>query len=301
MFESNQFYVLDPVSGISVLSTDPETMIYYNVILAMAAITLIGSLLYYFTVLLAEVVGHVPNFIRILCASKKSGAQKHISAVGEEDNNRGESDDMIEMSSLGNTNFQNPLKELEKAKLKIKDAAQRQDQLEKQNQLSQKDTVILMDQMKKLKQENMLAKNNKRSTGGGRKKGRTNNSTKRKEMAPQKVMSTRQMKFAEKEGSSGSSGSGGGSGGGAGGGGAGGGAGAGAAAVAVDTTPQDVPVGWKTLSDPVSGRTYYANAQTKETSWTKPVGAGAGNAKPKKATTVRKTPSRRKQSSIVHR
>ena len=59
MFESNQFYTTDPVSGIQVLSTDPETRVYYTVILVMAAITLIGSMVYYFIVFLAEVVGHV--------------------------------------------------------------------------------------------------------------------------------------------------------------------------------------------------------------------------------------------------
>ena len=105
MFESNQFYVTDPVSGIQALSTDPETMVYYNFILAMAAITLIGSLIYYFIVFLAEVVGHVPHWVRKLCAGKKSHTMKHLA---ERKNSQHEDDD-IEMSPIGNRSFGNPL------------------------------------------------------------------------------------------------------------------------------------------------------------------------------------------------
>ena len=102
------------------LSTDPETRVYYTVILVMAAITLIGSMVYYFIVFLAEVVGHVPDWVRKLCAGKRSHTQKAI-AVGKVGHG-GDSDDEIEMAELGNMSFGNPMKELEEAKRKAEDA-----------------------------------------------------------------------------------------------------------------------------------------------------------------------------------
>ena len=183
MFESSQFYVTDRISGISKLSTDPETMAYYNVILVMASIVLFGSLLYYFTVLLAEVMGHVPQFVRVLCAGKKSHAQKHLATVGA-DGGVGDQniDDDIEMSDVGNMAFRNPMVELEEAKQQIKANKIRERQLEAQNREHNDNQQQLLNQMKKLKQQNRVASSkNKRPTP--RRAARNM----RTEMAPRKV------------------------------------------------------------------------------------------------------------------
>lgn len=179
MFESNQFYVTDPVSGIQKLSTDPETMVYYNFILAMAAITLIGSLLYYLIVFLAEVVGHVPNWVRKLCAGKKSHTMKHIA----EDSKNENSDEEIEMSELGNTNFGNPLGKLQDAKEKMNRANARAATAErKQNEAMQQQTE-LVNQMKRLKQEKaQLAGKNKPRVMAKRRTGRIRKEIKQRQV-----------------------------------------------------------------------------------------------------------------------
>ena len=166
MFESSQFYVTDRTSGISKLSTDPETMAYYNIILVMASIVLFGSLLYYLTVLVAEVIGHVPQFVRVLCAGKKSHAQKHLATVGANGGVGDQNiDDDIEMSEMGNRAFRNPMVELEEAKLEIKVNKLRQQQLEAENKESNDNQQRLLNQMKKLKQQNLKASSKtKRST-----------------------------------------------------------------------------------------------------------------------------------------
>jgi hypothetical protein len=172
MFESNQFYTTDPVSGIQVLSTDPETRVYYTVILVMAAITLIGSMVYYFIVFLAEVVGHVPDWVRKLCAGKRSHTQKAI-AVGKVGNG-GDSDDEIEMAELGNMLFGNPMKELEEAKRKAEDADLRAKHAEDLHAQSNQEQRTMMNQMKKLKQENQRSnlKTNKNRRTANRRPGK---------------------------------------------------------------------------------------------------------------------------------
>lgn len=186
MFESNQFYVTDPTSGIQALSTDPETMVYYNFILAMAAITLIGSLIYYFIVFLAEVVGHVPHWVRKLCAGKKSHTMKHLA---EKQNSQHEDDD-IEMSPIGNRSFGNPLQALEEAKQKTAEANQRAIEAEKNHTESIEQQAHLVNQMKRLKKESahgkLIGKKKSRSVGlVKRKKGKG-----RKEMMQRQVRSS---------------------------------------------------------------------------------------------------------------
>jgi hypothetical protein len=186
MFESNQFYHTDAETGIVKLTTDPETMVYYNFILVMACIILFGSLLYYFTVLLAEVVGHVPMFVRKACAGKKSYAQKHIAAVGDGDGH--EDDDQIEMAEIGNANFRNPMAELERAKQTIKDNDQRQKEMERLNKESENNQKTLLEQMKRLKQQNMIHTHSRGRDGTSKPIRRVRTTKTKKEMAPQKVI-----------------------------------------------------------------------------------------------------------------
>jgi len=42
----------------------------------------------------------------------------------------------------------------------------------------------------------------------------------------------------------------------------------------------ELPPGWQTVQDPASGRTYYYNASTQKTSWSKPTGAEENNSLP---------------------
>jgi hypothetical protein len=110
-------------------------------------------MLYLFIVFLAEVVGHVPNWVRILCAGKKTHTQKHLKDlsgnVGGDD-----MDDDIEMADIGMSSFGNPLRELENIKKEKEEAERRLSDAEQQNKVSQQQQANMMDQMKKLKQEN---------------------------------------------------------------------------------------------------------------------------------------------------
>lgn len=70
MFESGQFYETDPVTGQERLNSDSEG--FYTTLLVLAALVLIGSMVYYAIVLLAEGFGHVPSWVRKFCISRKS-------------------------------------------------------------------------------------------------------------------------------------------------------------------------------------------------------------------------------------
>ena len=76
MFESGQFYQINPQTGMKEPRNDPTTEAFYTAVLVMGGTVLIGSLVYYAVVFMAEVIGHVPGFIRMLFASKKTRMQK---------------------------------------------------------------------------------------------------------------------------------------------------------------------------------------------------------------------------------
>ena len=71
---------------------------FYTAVLIFGSIVLIGSLVYYMIVFMAEVVGHVPGFVRALCANKRSLAHKKL----EDNDGDNQRDSSFEMD-------QNPL------------------------------------------------------------------------------------------------------------------------------------------------------------------------------------------------
>merc|ERR1711865_825130 len=71
MFESGKFFYMDPVTGIETINADPSSQVFYNTVLVFAGVTLFGSLLYYFIVFCAEVLGRLPSWFIKCCADKK--------------------------------------------------------------------------------------------------------------------------------------------------------------------------------------------------------------------------------------
>jgi hypothetical protein len=147
MFESGQFYRLNPTTGLEELNPDPTSTQFYTAVLVFGSIVLIGSLVYYAIVFMAEVVGHVPIFVRSLCASKKSRQMKR-----RENEDDDEDDSQFEM--VQNNMYANPLADLEAAKKAATREKQRNKQLEKVNADGDKQRMEMMEQMKRLKQEN---------------------------------------------------------------------------------------------------------------------------------------------------
>merc|ERR1712072_1054891 len=117
MFESGQFYVLDPATGALALSSDPTNVTFYTVVLVMGAISLIGSLVYCSTVLMSEMLGCVPKWLRVPCAHKLSATNKRNMADRDQERNSFD-DGVFEMAPIESTVFSNPLQELEEAKKK---------------------------------------------------------------------------------------------------------------------------------------------------------------------------------------
>merc|ERR1712023_600083 len=70
MFESGQFYIVNAETGKEELAKESEG--FYTTLLVLGAFVLIGSMVYYAIVFIAEVFGHVPNWVRKCCISKKT-------------------------------------------------------------------------------------------------------------------------------------------------------------------------------------------------------------------------------------
>ena len=147
MFESGQFYIIDPITGLETLNEDPSSKSFYTAVLVFGGLVLFGSLTYYGVVFMAEVVGHVPGFIRSCCASKKSRQMKK--QENEDDDLDDEGFEMVQ-----NNMYANPLADLEKAKGDAAKQQQRNRQLLEENKAKDKQTIEMMAQMKRLKQEN---------------------------------------------------------------------------------------------------------------------------------------------------
>lgn len=181
MFESGQFYRINPVSGLEELNPDPSAQSFYTAVLIFGAIVLIGSLVYYMVVFIAEVVGHVPGFVRSLFAvfaDKKTRAMKLKENEGDDLDDEG-----FEM--VQNNMYANPMADLEKAKDEAARRQHRIDQMEEERKGTKKQAVDMMEQMKRLKQENQR---NLVSIKKAKNQGRT--PRKRKEMAQQRVQSS---------------------------------------------------------------------------------------------------------------
>jgi hypothetical protein len=174
MFESGQFYQINPQTGMKELRNDPTTEAFYTAVLVMGGTVLIGSLVYYAVVFMAEVIGHVPGFIRMLFASKKTRMQKKREGDAEDDEDEG-----FEMADVNM--YANPLKDLEKQKAKTRDAERRAAALAKRNTQNEKQKMEMVAQMKRLKQDN--ARN--QAAINHSKAGRSRTPRTRKEMGQQ--------------------------------------------------------------------------------------------------------------------
>ena len=152
MFESGQFYVLDPDTGAMALSTDPTNVTFYTVVLVMGAISLIGSLVYYATVLMSEMLGCVPQWLRVLCAHKLSATNKRN--LTDHDDARNSFDDgVFEMAPIESTVFANPLQDLEEAKKKHEEVELKNQRLLKMHEEDMQQRAEIIDAMRKVKQD----------------------------------------------------------------------------------------------------------------------------------------------------
>lgn len=82
MFESGRFYYTDPETGIQTLDSDPTSQVFYNTVLVFAGLTLVGSLVYYSIVFIAEVLGKLPNLCKKCLGDKK---RRQLSSFGNDD------------------------------------------------------------------------------------------------------------------------------------------------------------------------------------------------------------------------
>ena len=187
MFESGQFYETDPVSGISVLRTDDTTVAFYTTILVIGGIVLIGSLIYYTIIFVAEVIGHVPQWVRVLFASRKTRAEKHRESndmggrgMDNIENNEDESD--FEMSEI--SVYSNQLGNNEEHKLELRRAKLAAAHAEQQHIESEKQSLKMMDQIRRLKQK---TKRNEIQTRNKRKSTQQRTTKIRREMAQVRV------------------------------------------------------------------------------------------------------------------
>lgn len=156
MFESGQFYKIDPATGLEKLDDDPSTSAFYTTILVFGAIALIGSLVYYSIVLVSEVFGHAPNWLRKLCATKTNALQKRDARAVGMGMGRGDSldDGNFEMAETHLTQYANPLKDLEAAKASEKEAQEKAERFKKMFEKSEARSGEMVDMVRKLKQKN---------------------------------------------------------------------------------------------------------------------------------------------------
>lgn len=177
MFESGEFYTTNPRTGIEELTTDPTSVAFYNTVLVFGSICLIGSLVYYTVVFLAEVIGHVPDWVRNIFASKKSRLQKQRS--GDKAENVEEEDFIMADGIM----YSNPARDLEAAKKNQQSAEARARQLEAQLEHSNQQQQMMVAQAKRLKAENQRHNLKKQRSGAPR----TNTPKRRKEMQQVRV------------------------------------------------------------------------------------------------------------------
>lgn len=96
---------------------------------------------------MAEVVGHVPGFVRSVCANRKTRQMKQKEDAGDDIEDEG-----FEM--VQNNMYANPLADLEAAKAQAAREKQRNKQLQQANKDGDKQRSEMMAQMKRLKQQN---------------------------------------------------------------------------------------------------------------------------------------------------
>ena len=121
---------------------------------------------------MAGVIGHVPGFVRNFFAPKKSRLQKKLE-------NKGDEYESFEMSSV--SAFSNPLKDLENQRAKARDAERSPVALAMRNEVNEKQKMEMVQQIKRLKQDNarnLAAINHSKA-------GRSRTPRTRKEMAQQ--------------------------------------------------------------------------------------------------------------------
>ena len=127
-------------------------MTFYTVVLVMGAISLIGSLVYYATVLMSEMLGCVPQWLRVLCAHKLSATNKRN--LTDHDDARNSFDDgVFEMAPIESTVFANPLQDLEEAKKKHEEVELKNQRLLKMHEEDMQQRAEIIDAMRKVKQD----------------------------------------------------------------------------------------------------------------------------------------------------
>merc|ERR1712093_874478 len=97
---------------------------------------------------MAEVVGHVPLWVRSICASKKTRGQRN------RENQEDEEPDDAEFEMADRGMYANPLQDLEEAKRAAAKANRRALELQQQNETANRQKLQMVAQMKRLKQEN---------------------------------------------------------------------------------------------------------------------------------------------------
>merc|ERR1712072_1140151 len=152
MFESGQFYETDAITGISSLRTDDTTAAFYQTVVIIGGLVLIGSLVYYFIVFLAEVVGHVPKWVRVLFASRKTRAEMHTEKT-HMDLHRNESFGEHEFEMAEISVFTSAPESGEKDKLALRREKLARERAEQKHAKADSQNREMMSQLRKLKQE----------------------------------------------------------------------------------------------------------------------------------------------------
>jgi len=155
MFESGQFYVVDPETGLETLSNDPSDAGFYTTILVAGALVLFGSITYYLVVFMAEVMGTLPKFLAA-CFAKK-----HRHKLGEREN-QDESLEMVQNPKFHGSGARNPIAvaQLEKTR-KIRDEAKQYAAESQQLEAAQN---ALASEVRRLRAQNQRVKLEGRTT-----------------------------------------------------------------------------------------------------------------------------------------
>ena len=182
MFESGQFYETDAITGISLLRTDDTTAAFYQTVVIIGGLVLIGSLVYYFIVFLAEVVGHVPKWVRVLFASRKTRAEMHTEKT-HMDLHRNDSFGEHEFEMAEVSVFTSALESGEKDKLALRREKLARERAEQKHAKADSQNREMMSQLRKLKQE----KNRGQTINREKNRGNHRTTKARKEMAQVRV------------------------------------------------------------------------------------------------------------------
>ena len=142
MFQSDKFRIPVKNSNGVYREITPEDDLFdytfYSIVLVISGIFLIGSLLYYFVVFLAEVLGYTPKWVMRLCSSK---AKRSDMAQGQS----GDFDDEIQLANMAN-----PMRNPDNLKLR-----KERSELAEQLAASEDANRELVQHMKKLKKANV--------------------------------------------------------------------------------------------------------------------------------------------------